>query len=235
MRKIKTLVVLAFLFSAFSISLLICCPLSPAVEKAEKKAPADMNDQLVKSDSPIHITADRMESNQEQKIITFEGHVFVQQDDLNITSNHLKVVLLPGDKVEKAPAAGDKVEKAPASGDKLENVSASGVKVDKAPATGDRVEKAPATGEASPSQRIDYIEFTGDVKVTSKDRLATANKAIFYQKEQKITLHGRPVVTQGQDRVEGNLITIYLQQSLSIVEGGSGAPVQAVLFPEKKE
>ena len=190
---------LAFLFSAFSISLLICCPLSHAVEKAEKKAPADMNDQLVKSDSPIHITADRMESNQEQKIITFEGHVFVQQDDLNITSNHLKVVLLPGDKVEKAPAAGDRWRKL-CVGDKLENVSASGVKVDKAPATGDRVEKAPATGETSPSQRIDYIEFTGDVKVTSKDRLATANKAIFYQKEQKITLHGRPVVAQGQDQ-----------------------------------
>ena len=162
---------------------------------------------LVKSDSPIHITADRMESNQEQKIITFEGHVFVQQDDLNITSNHLKVVLLPGDK-EKAPGR-------------------------KAPATG--IRENARDGEPTASQKIDYIEFTGDVKVTSKDRLATADKAIFYQKEQKITLHGHPVVTQGQDRVEGNLITIYLQQSLSIVEGGSGTQVQAVLFPEKKE
>ena len=223
MRKIKTLRVLACLFAAFSISLLTCCLLSHAAEKSEKKAP-DVNDQLVKSNSPIHITADRMESDQEQKIITFDGHVFVQQDDLNITSNHLKVVLLPGDKVESAPAAGAKVEK----------VSA-GAKVEKAPAAGDKVENAPAAAEPSPSQKIDYIEFTGDVKVTSKDRLATADKAIFYQKEQKITLHGRPVVTQGQDRVEGNLITIYLQQSLSVVEGGSGAPVQAVLFPEKKE
>src|SRR5208283_4091669 len=214
MRKIKTLRVLACLFPAFSISLLICCLVSHAAEKAEKKVP-QTNDQLIKSDSPIHITADRMESNQEQKIITFEGHVFVQQDDLNITSNHLKVVLLPGDKVEKAPATGDKVVKAPAAGDKVENGS--------------------ATGEPTASQKIDYIEFTGDVKVTSKDRLATADKAIFYQKEQKITLHGHPVATQGQDRVEGNLITIYLQQSLSIVEGGSGTPVQAVLFPEKKE
>lgn len=224
MRKIKTLRVLACLFPAFSISLLICCLVSHAAEKAEKKVP-QTNDQLIKSDSPIHITADRMESNQEQKIITFEGHVFVQQDDLNITSNHLKVVLLPGDKVEKAPATGAKVVKASATGDKVE----------KAPAAGDKVENGSATGEPTASQKIDYIEFTGDVKVTSKDRLATADKAIFYQKEQKITLHGHPVATQGQDRVEGNLITIYLQQSLSIVEGGSGTPVQAVLFPEKKE
>ena len=197
MRKIKTLLVLACFFPAFSISSLICCPISHAAEKVEKKAP-DINDQLAKSDSPIHITADRMESNQsekEQKTITFDGHVFVQQEDMNITSNHLKVFLLSGDKVEKAPEAA----------------------------------------EATPSQKIDYIVFEGDVKVTSKDRLATADKAIFYQKEQKVTLHGRPVVTQGQDRVEGNLITIYLKQSLSIVEGGSGTPVQAVLFPEKKE
>ncbi len=201
MKKIKTLIMPACLFAVFSISLLICCPLSYAAEKAEKaekKAPMDINDQLVKSDAPIHITADRMESNQsdkEQKTITFDGHVFVQQEDLNITSNHLKVFLLPGDKVEKAPTAA----------------------------------------EPTASQKIDYIVFEGDVKVTSKDRLATADKAIFYQKEQKITLHGRPVVTQGQDRVEGNLITIFLQQSLSIVEGGSGDQVHAVLFPEKKE
>ena len=69
------------------------------------------------------------------------------------------------------------------------------------------------------AQRIDYIEFEGDVKVTQQDRLATANKAIFYQKEQKIVLHGRPVVTKGQDRVEGNLITIYLKEGRSVVEG----------------
>ena len=48
-------------------------------------------------------------------------------------------------------------------------------------------------------------------------------------------LHGRPVVTKGQDRVEGDLITIYLKEGRSVVEGGGGAPVQAVLFPGKKE
>jgi len=196
MRKIKTLRLLACLFS-FSISLLICCPLSHAAGKAEKKGP-DISEQLVKSESPIHITADRMEAKQDQRTVDFEGHVFVQQDDLNITSNRLKVALLPDEKVAK-------------------------------------VEKVSAPGESTPSQRIDYIEFEGGVKVTQKDRLATANKAIFYQKEQKITLHGKPVVTQGQNRIEGNLITIYLKEGRSIVEGGSGAPVQAVLFPGKGE
>ena len=48
-------------------------------------------------------------------------------------------------------------------------------------------------------------------------------------------LTGNPVVTKGQDRIEGDLITIYVQQGRSVVEGRSGVPVKAVLFPEKKE
>ncbi|MGA2401151.1 MAG: LptA/OstA family protein [Syntrophobacteraceae bacterium] len=193
MRRIKALRTLACLFPAFFVSLLVCCPLTHAAGgvKADKQMP-DMSEELLKSESPIHITADRMETKQDERTIVFEGHVFVQQDDLMINSNRLKLVLLSADKL-------------------------------------------PASSDSTPAQRIDYIEFEGSVKVTQKDRLATANKAVFYQKEQKIVLHGRPVVTRGQDRIEGNLITIYLQQGRSVVEGGSGAPVQAVLFPGKKE
>ena len=159
--------------------------------KAPKQT-QDLNEKLAASQSPIHITADRMEANQDERTIIFESHVVVRQDDVTITSNRLKVTLLQG-----------------------ENQS--------------------AQGDPTASQRIDYIEFEGDVKVTQLDRCATANKAIFYQKDQKIMLHGRPVVTKGQDRIEGNLITIFLKEGRSIVEGGSGAPVQATLFPEKKE
>jgi lipopolysaccharide export system protein LptA len=151
-----------------------------------------MSEKLATSQSPIHITADRMETNQDENTITFESHVVVQQDDVTVTSNRLKVTMLQGD-------------------------------------------KTPASVESTPAERIDYIEFEGDVKVTQQDRLATANKAIFYQKEQKIMLHGRPVVTKGQDRVEGNLITIFLKEGRSVVEGSAAAPVQAVLFPGKKE
>ena len=93
----------------------------------------------------------------------------------------------------------------------------------------------PLVDDPSPAERIDYIEFEGDVKVNQLDRVATANKAIFYQREQKILLNGHPVVTKGQDRIEGNLITIYLKDGRSIVEGGREEPVKAVLFPAKKE
>lgn len=193
MSKIINLRPLVSFFPLVFVSLLICCPLTHAANGANaSKQPLDMSEKLATSQSPIHITADRMETNQDQNTITFESHVIVQQDDVTVTSNRLKVTMLQGD-------------------------------------------KKPASVESSPAERIDYIEFDGDVKVTQQDRLATANKAIFYQKEQKIMLHGRPVVTKGQDRVEGNLITIFLKEGRSVVEGSAGAPVQAVLFPGKKE
>jgi lipopolysaccharide export system protein LptA len=193
MSKIINLRPLVSFFPLVFVSLLICCPLTHAANGANaSKQPLGMSEKLATSQSPIHITADRMETNQDENTITFESHVIVQQDDVTVTSNRLKVTMLQGD-------------------------------------------KKPASVESSPAERIDYIEFDGDVKVTQQDRLATANKAIFYQKEQKIMLHGRPVVTKGQDRVEGNLITIFLKEGRSVVEGSAAAPVQAVLFPGKKE
>ncbi len=193
MHKTITLKALVSFFPLVFVSLLICCPLTQAASGATAaKTPLDMNEKIATSQSPIHITADRMESNQDENTIIFESHVVVRQDDVTVTSNRLKITMLQGD-------------------------------------------KKPASAESSPAERIDYIEFEGDVKVTQQDRLATAKKAIFYQKEQKIMLHGKPVVTKGQDRVEGDLITIYLKEGRSIVEGGAGAPVQAVLFPGKKE
>lgn len=204
MNKINVPKILAGLLSAAVLCFFACCQ-SQAADPAKKDAgeAPSITDSFVKSDSPIHVNADRMEAKQDERTVVFEGHVLVTQDDLTITSNRLLVKALE----ENAT----KEEK------------------------GKKKEKQPATQESSPQEKIDYIQFEGDVKVTQQDRLATANKAIFYQKEQKIIMTGRPVVTKGQDRIEGDLITIYLQQGRSVVESGSGTPVKALLFPSKKD
>ena len=129
------------------------------------------------------------EARQEERVIIFEGHVVVTQDDVTLTGNRLKVVALPDEK-GKTSEIGEK---------------------------------------------IDYIEVDGDVKVVQKDRTATAEKGIFYQKDQKIVLQGKPVVTRGSDKISGSVITVFLQQGKSIVEGGKEIPVQAVLTPGKKD
>ena len=46
---------------------------------------------------------------------------------------------------------------------------------------------------------------------------------------------GKPQFSQGQDTIKGRLITLYLPEQRTVVEGGQDNPVHAVLYPEKKE
>ncbi len=163
MSRIKSVRVLAGLFPAVLVSLLVCSQLHAAGAKPDKQIP-DMQQDFVKSDSPIHITADRMEAKQDERTIVFENHVVVTQDDMTITSNRLKVMAAPPE--NQRPADPPSV-------------------------------KQPSKTGSTPTDKIDYIEFEGDVKVTQQDRLATAKKAIFYQKEQKVILTRQPGGDEG--------------------------------------
>jgi lipopolysaccharide export system protein LptA len=91
------------------------------------------------------------------------------------------------------------------------------------------------TSQSSMVDKIDRIEMEGDVTIAQKDKVATAQKAVYYHEEQKIVLSGQPMVSQGDDRIQGRLITLLLAQGKSIVEGGAATPVQALLHPGKKE
>jgi lipopolysaccharide export system protein LptA len=146
---------------------------------------------VLQSDSPLKIASDRMEVNQADKTVLFEGHVVVKQDDLTITGKRLKVF-----------SAAD--PKGPPS-------------------------------QSAMVDKIDRIEVEGDVTISQKDKVATAERAVYYHQEQKIVLTGQPIVAQGEDRIQGRLITLLLAQGKSIVEGGAETPVQAVLHPARKD
>jgi len=180
------------LMSVLSILLFLIVMPSQAwsAERQNPKAPRDTN--VIKSDSPLHIASDRMEVSQTGKVILFEGHVVVQQDDMTITGNRMKVFAAAGNKDEK---------------------------------------KEPQT---SMMDRVDRIEVEGDVKISQREKVATAEKSVYYHQEQKIVLIGNPVVSQGQDSVRGRVITLYLAEGRSVVEGGD-VPVHAVLHPARKE
>jgi lipopolysaccharide export system protein LptA len=99
--------------------------------------------------------------------------------------------------------------------------------------TAEKSKNGEPSADASMMKQIDHIEVVGDVKITQRDKIAVADKSVYYHKEQKVVLMGNPSVTQGQDRVEGRLITLYLASGKSVVEGGEATPVQAVLHPKK--
>ena len=160
---------------------------NPAANRAANPAPAKM----LQSDAPLRIASDRMEANQKDRTILFEGNVVVQQDDLTITGRQLRVYTAEGQTDAAAPSA----------------------MVDK----------------------IDRIEVEGNVKISQKDKVAVADRAIYYHAEQKIVLSGHPSVSQGEDTIQGRLITLLIAQGKSIVEGGAETPVQAVLHPGKKD
>jgi len=161
-----------------------------AADKAQKPdSNATQQQGLLQNDAPIHIASDRMEVDQNDKVVTFEGHVVVQQKDLTITGKLMRVYTSKGD----------------------------------------------TNPESSKADRIDRIEVEGEVKISQQDKIATADKAVYYHDKQKIVLMGKPQFSQGQDTIKGRLITLYLPEQRTVVEGGENTPVHAVLYPERKE
>ena len=159
--------------------------------KAAKPAPNPALPGMLQSDSPLRIASDRMEADQKDRTIIFEGNVVVQQDDLTITGRQLRVYTAEG--------------------------------------------RQDAANQSAMVDKIDRIEVEGEVKITQKDKVAVADKAVYYHAEDKIVLSGHPSVSQGEDTIQGRLITLLLAQGKSIVEGGAQTPVQAVLHPGKKD
>ena len=83
---------------------------------------------------------------------------------------------------------------------------------------------------------IQKIVVSGDVKITSDDGIsATADKAVYYQDQEKVILSGNPIVKQGNDFVEGSKITLFLKEKRSTVIGSEDNRVRAVIFPRKKK
>jgi lipopolysaccharide export system protein LptA len=96
------------------------------------------------------------------------------------------------------------------------------------------IEEQTEKASKNPGLKIDKIVATGQVKITRPDGgSATAEKATYYQDDEKVVLTGKPVVKQGDDFVEGSMITLFLRENRSVVEGSENKKVRAVLSPRK--
>jgi len=84
--------------------------------------------------------------------------------------------------------------------------------------------------------KIEKIIAKGDVKITrSSGGLATAEEATYYWDEERVVLTGKPVVQQGEDFVEGTIVTLLLKENRSIVEGSGETRVRAVISPRSEK
>jgi len=96
-------------------------------------------------------------------------------------------------------------------------------------------EKAPERkGAGDVEGRIDKIVATGEVRIVrAEGGTATGEKAVYYQQDEKIVLTGNPIVKQKENSVEGDRITLFLNENRSVVESSSDKKVKAVIFPSK--
>jgi lipopolysaccharide export system protein LptA len=77
-------------------------------------------------------------------------------------------------------------------------------------------------------QRIRRLEARGGVEVTQKDQTATGELGTFDMASNTVTLTGNVVVTQGQNILRGQRLTVNLTTGVSQVDGGR---VQMLAIP----
>jgi lipopolysaccharide export system protein LptA len=82
-----------------------------------------------------------------------------------------------------------------------------------------------------PANEVSRILAEGRVRMVQGDRVATGDSAIFHRDEQTVILRGSPRVYQGRDFVEGDEITVYLQEDRSVVTSREGVPARAIFHP----
>ena len=72
------------------------------------------------------------------------------------------------------------------------------------------------------------IEAQGNVVVHQEGRVALANKAVYYSKEEKIVLTGNPRIIENENQLGGERITMFMRSERSLIESGN------VLFYQDK-
>jgi lipopolysaccharide export system protein LptA len=86
------------------------------------------------------------------------------------------------------------------------------------------------------SLKIEKIVAKGDVRITRQSGgLVTAQEAVYYWDEERVVLTGKPVVQQGDDFVEGTVVTLLLKENRSLVEGSGDTRVRAVISPRSEK
>lgn len=81
---------------------------------------------------------------------------------------------------------------------------------------------------------ITRIEAEGNVRVVQEGiREAKGNKAIFLNDKQTVELLGNTIVSEGESRLMGDRLIIYLKENKSVIQGGKEGRVKAIINPEK--
>jgi lipopolysaccharide export system protein LptA len=155
-------------------------------------------------DQPIQIEAARLEVRDKKQQATFIGNVKVVQGDTTMTSKTLDVFYENKDQgTTPAPAGKTAAKSAPMQS---------------------------ATPGPTGSSSIKRLEAKGNVVVTQKDQVVTGETAVFDTKANQMTMLGGVVLTQCQNVLKGDRLTVDMTTGVSRVDSDSGKVV--ALLPQ---
>jgi len=80
---------------------------------------------------------------------------------------------------------------------------------------------------------VERIEASGNVRVFKDDKQSTSEHLVYDRVGRVLVLTGKPKITQCNDMIGGDRITIYLDRNDALVESGGSGRVRAVIMPEK--
>lgn len=96
-----------------------------------------------------------------------------------------------------------------------------------------RSEDAGSAGDEAEGSSIDRIVAKGAVRVDrAAGGSATAEEAVYYEKESKVVMTGNPVLKQENDTVQGERVIFFIEDDRVVVEGSEKKRVKAVVFPK---
>jgi len=81
---------------------------------------------------------------------------------------------------------------------------------------------------------VSRVEAVGNVRIEEPLRNARGNHAVFDRVADTLILSGNAEVVQGENRISGDEITLFIGQNRSIVKSNDTGRVRAVILPEKK-
>lgn len=76
------------------------------------------------------------------------------------------------------------------------------------------------------TNEVDWAEAIGDVRMSYRQKRARCGRALYYTQEEKVVLEEDPILWEGDNRVRGNRILIFLGEERAIVESAPGKPVE---------
>lgn len=84
---------------------------------------------------------------------------------------------------------------------------------------------------AETKRTVEKTVATGHVRIIHGERVGTGEQAVYDKSAEKITITGKAQVMEGPSRVSGKRIIFFINEDRSIVEGSSGAKVEAIIYP----